>query len=121
MRVYTVYQPPVVEPDDEPILIKEGFAWWALVVPLLWALYHRVWSMALVVLLVGAGLEVGLTVAGVDPLGHFIASAGLSWLFASIANDWRRRALERRGYHMAGVVAAGDRASAELRWFAAAA
>lgn len=120
MRVYTVYQPPMIEESAEPVLIKEGFAWWALFVPLLWALYHRVWSMAVVVLAATAGLEAVLTLIGIDAVGHAIATAGLSWLFAALANDWRRRALARRGYRMAGVVAAPDVAAAELRWFAAA-
>lgn len=119
MRVYTVHQPPMIEDDDEPVLIKEGFAWWALFAPLLWALYHRLWGMAFAVLVATAVLEGVLTLIGVDPVGHAVATVGLSWLFAALGNDWRRRTLERRGYRMAGVVAAPDVAAAEMRWFAA--
>ena len=65
MTVYSVYEPTS---DDEDLatragrvaFVKDGFAWFALIVPALWLLYHRMWIELIVFLAVLAGLQFAL-------------------------------------------------------------
>ncbi len=117
MRVYTVHSPPrFADPDAEPQLVKEGFCWPAAYFTVLWALCHRMWVAAA---LLAASVAIGFAVfslLGLDPLSRIAVAFGFFVFVGFSANDWRRRALARRDYEEAGVVAA-PRAEAALRRF----
>lgn len=106
MRVYTVHVPPFSSREPDPILIKEGFSGPALLFGPLWSLASRLWlvTVALVVVLVALG--VALDALAVDDLVETVVSLAVAILIGAHGNDWRRRALARRGYREAGVVAA---------------
>jgi hypothetical protein len=109
VRVYTAhYRPTVPPPDREVVLVKEGFCWPALFVSPLWALWHRLWIEAVVLIAAPLALEFAFELVGLAPLGVSAAGLGLSAIIACVANDLRRASLERRGYRMAGVVAGSD-------------
>jgi hypothetical protein len=122
VTVYSVYEPPVSETDvvaraDRLAFVKEGFSWVALLVPLVWLLYHRMWIESVVLLLVYVGLQLAF---GGDAQGQALvawASLAISLLFAFEAGDLRTASLERRGYRLAGVVSGRGRADAERAFF----
>ncbi|MBV8400079.1 MAG: DUF2628 domain-containing protein [Acetobacteraceae bacterium] len=106
MRFWTVH----VRPGDEPVLVREGFSWGALIFGWLWLLLHRAWIPA--ILLCASGLIVGtLTTDGIRLvlLGAILAFQGL------FGNDLWRWSLERRGYRLEHVVGARDVQSALAR------
>ena len=117
MRVYTVHlRPGSTLPDRDAVLVKEGFCWPAFFLSFLWALWHRMWALALVLL----ALEIAVNTVG-EALGLAAAAQGVATLGAAlavgfIANDLRRRWLARRGFDDAGVVAAAG-CDAALRRF----
>lgn len=106
MRVYTVHVPPLSRRDHDPVLVKEGFSWPAFLFGPLWAFAHRMWliAVALVVLVLALGLA--LDALGVADVVETVISFAVAVLIGAHGNDWRRRALIRRGYRDAGVVAA---------------
>ena len=122
MTVYSVYESPTEAPDlaeraDRLAFVKEGFSWPALLVPLLWLLYYRMWIEFIVLVLVYIALQV---VFGSDTQGQAMAawaSLGIGVLFAFEANDLRTLSLERRGYRLAGVASGRDRTEAERSFF----
>ena len=122
MTVYSVYEPPVPETDmiaraDRLAFVREGFSWVALLVPLVWLLYHRMWIEFVVLILVYVGLQLAF---GGDAQGQALtawAVLAISVLFAFEANDLRTASLERRGYRLAGVVSGRDRVEAERAFF----
>jgi len=118
-RLYTVHiDPRAAHPEADAIFIRDGFCLAAAVFTVLWALYHRLWFAALMLLALSVGL--GLVVELLEPDPLIDAAVGLG-LFAWIgfeANDWRRAAFARRGRLEAGVVAARDLTEAERRFFA---
>ena len=124
MTVYSVYEPPVPAPDlieraDRLAFVKEGFAWPAFFVPLLWLIYHRMWIEFVVLLLVYIALQLAF---GTDTQGQTLAacaSLAIGILFAFEANDLRTASLERRGYRFAGVASGRDRIDAERSFFTA--
>lgn len=105
-----------LDPDRDLVLVKEGFSWPAFFVPLLFALWHRLWLMASVVgaaLLVLAGLE---HLLAPDPLSATAVSVGFSAVAGLLANDLLRRELDRRGFAFEDVVSGKDRDEALRRF-----
>ena len=122
MTVYSVYEPTSDEQDiaaraGKVAFVKEGFAWFALIVPALWLLYHRMWIELIVFLAVLAGLQFAF---GFDQLGQELFSwtaLALTVLVAFEANDLRGASLQRRGYLFAGIVSGSDQSDAERSFF----
>ncbi|MEM7400235.1 MAG: DUF2628 domain-containing protein [Pseudomonadota bacterium] len=121
MTVYSVYEPgndADVEARAAKIaLVKEGIAWLALIVPILWLIYHRMWLELIAFLAVFLSLPL---IFGSGPTGQQLAgwaSLGLTILFAFEANDLRSWALRRRGFTFAGTTWGRDRVEAETRFF----
>ena len=122
MVTYTVHERNdgsgiLAERADAIAFVKEGFAWAALVFPILWLLYHRMWLVLAGFVVVIAAMQGLLSLAGLidEVLGW--ATVGLSILFAYQANDLRRWSLARRGYRFAGPVNGTSRAACEARFF----
>jgi len=119
MRLYTVQFRPgmgdVTAPDV--VLIKEGFCWPALFVPLLWLLYRlQFWGLAAYLMATGL-LSVLVTLTGMDTLSGLSLSVVLSLMVGAVANDWRRWRLGAKGYELVTVVAASDLSYAEEIYF----
>jgi hypothetical protein len=119
MAIYTVHAPPdgsvSAETAQRMRFVKEGFSFWALVLPAVWLLWHRLWLaflawLAVVVALQIAGRWVGETEAGIVALVFGV------W-FALEAREIERWTLARRGWRLLGVVEGGDRDVAERRFF----
>ena len=105
------------------VAVPEARSPWAFVFGTLWLLWHRMWWAALVFLLIGLILNaVGqFALAGigdeplwwVPPAALLLAVLPRFWL-ALEGNELRRRKLERRGYRLAEIVEAENRADAEV-------
>jgi hypothetical protein len=124
VTAFAVYESPKEAPDlferaNRLAFVKEGFSWPALLVPLLWLIYHRMWIELIVLIAVYLGLQWAF---GTDPQGQTLAawaSLAVGILFAFEANDLRSASLERRGYRLAGVASGRDRTEAERSFFTA--
>ena len=126
MRLYTVQRRPgsasrrnngggAMDPDV--VLIKEGFCWPALFLPLLWLLYRRQFWGLLAYLGLSGTLSALTFGVGMDNVAALLLSLVLSLFVAAQANDWRRWRLGARGYELASVVAAGSLQQAEEIFF----
>ena len=117
MRIYTVHPPPsFADPDAEPLLVKEGFCWPAMFFTVLWAVGHRMWVVAAILFAAGSAIWFAMEALGLLLMSRAAVTLGFLVLVGFHGNDWRRRALARRDYAEAGVVAA-PRAEAALRRF----
>ena len=122
MRSYTVHRRrrtlgnPKAE-ADATIFVREGFAWFALLSPVLWALYHRLWLVLLGFVVVVLGVNLVMTAAGFPEAANTIVSIAFHILFAAEAQDFRRWTLARRGYDVTSVVVAKNQDDAETRYF----
>jgi len=120
MRVYTAHiRVGSAAPDEDAVLVKEGFCWPAFLFTLLWALFHRLWWVLLGLFVVGLALSLALEALALHPLIEGAAMLGYQLIIGYVANDLRRWTLARRGFEQVAVVAAPDRAAAEQRFFAA--
>lgn len=121
MAIYSVWMPPAsgdpLAEAEDAVFLKDGFSLWAFVVPLLWPLFHGLWLVFGLCLIVTIGLEaLALVIGNALPaiIGFF-----LSLLFALEANSLRAWTLGRRGWRDAGIVAGDSRNEAEYRFFTA--
>lgn len=116
MKAFTVHVPPREERAAErAVFIKDGMSWPALFVPVLWLLWHRLWLLLLLYLLLALG------VAGIERLTGGATAVLLGFLgsvlFALEANNLRRWALERRGWRQVGATFGHNPDEAEIRYF----
>ena len=117
MRLYTVHIPVGGRiPGEEPILLKEGFCWPAFFFSFLWALWHRLWLVALLLVLASAALEAVMSQFGANDTLRGAVTLGVAVFVGATANDWRRRGLAKKGYRLTDIVAAGDEDAACRRW-----
>ena len=117
-RIYTVHvRAWAASSDRDAVFLREGFSWGAFFFSVLWALWHRLWFWAVIVLGISAILAVSGELLGIDPVTDGAIGLGFALLIGWHAHDWRRRALERQGYVSAGVVAAPNLLEAERRFF----
>jgi len=122
MSVYTVHAPPPqnagASPDPERFsFVRDGFSPWAFLVAALWMLWHRMWLMLLIYVVVLTGLQLAMRYAGVPTALIIIVSLLLSLIVALEASTLRRLALARRGWNNLGIVSGEDLEDAERRFF----
>ncbi|NBX04077.1 MAG: DUF2628 domain-containing protein [Alphaproteobacteria bacterium] len=118
MKIYTVHiKTDASRSGEKPIFIREGFSFGAFFFTVFWALYHRLWLPA-------AGIMFSLWLIVQLGTHHFISSPSvgvlqlmIQVLVGYLANDWRRRALAKRGYITSDVTAADSLLRAEQRYF----
>ncbi len=117
MRFYSVHvRRHGLDPDRDLVLVKEGFSWPAFFLAFIWALWHRLWLAAAVILAAQAALSVAVVISGADRVSEVALSLGLSAVVGYLANDLRRRKLAKQGFAFAGVVVADDVDSALRRF-----
>ncbi len=118
MHIYTVHVDPVSSADDRgAVLVRESFCWSAALFTVFWALSHRLWGWALVLVAISIGFGAAAAWWGLDPVGQAVVLIGFMIFIGCNANDWRRGGLTRRGYLLAAVVAGRDLTAAEQRFF----
>lgn len=120
MKIYAIFERPggaLDDPGNGVIFVKQGFCWPALLWPLIWSLYHRMWAIAGVYL--GVSLTVGLIgemLGAQHPLALIVALC-FALLVAFEANGIRGLHLLRQGYQQVATVAAEELVQAEQRYF----
>jgi len=97
MRFWTAH----TKPDAEPILVREGFSWGALIFGPFWLAYHRAWTATAIV--AAADILVGVLVP--EPFSIML-ELGLALFVGLIGHDLRRWSIEARGYLLSHVLAA---------------
>lgn len=118
MTTFTVHAPAgeIVDAARAGALVyvPEKTSWVALLVPFLWAPWHRMGWVFLG--WIAATLAIRAVAGFVDPtLAGILSLAFVIW-FALAAADLRRWSLERRGFRLVGVVEARDPIEAEARF-----
>jgi hypothetical protein len=121
MRVWTVHMPPIPATGTAgrrprrraPVLVREGFSWGAFLFGPFWLLLRGLWLAALLWLVAAAAALFLARFGGIPVL------LALQFLLGCHARDLQRRALARRGYEQAHLVAERDEEMALARLLAA--
>jgi len=88
MAVYTVHEPPMKAEQSQPdperfVFVRDGFSFWAFLLPPLWMLWHRLWLMFLGYVIVATALQVALNLIG--------ASAGVMLAVGALLSAFQRK------------------------------
>lgn len=118
LKVYTVHirQKPLKNGDPDIVLVPEGFSVWAFLFQFVWALFHRLWLVAVIMLLISGMMEWAFRFA-VGDVTALACQLGLGILIGAEAQNLRRWTLQRRGYRLDAVVIGETLDEAELRYF----
>jgi len=122
MSVYTVYEPPLRAAEAAPnperfVFVRDGFSFWAFLLAPLWMLWHRLWLVLLIYIVVAVGLDSAAYYAGIDAAGVSLIELCIAVLIGFEASTLRRFTLARRGFENVGVVAGDTIEAAEQRFF----
>jgi Protein of unknown function (DUF2628) len=122
MPIYTVHQPPLraaqTSPDPERfVFVRDGFYFWAFLLTPLWMLWHRLWLVLLIFVVVHVGVESAMSFLGLGAGALFFVLALISLLVGIEASTLRRFTLARRGFRQVGVVGGSNMEIAERRFF----
>ncbi|EKF19007.1 DUF2628 domain-containing protein [Nitratireductor pacificus] len=114
MASYVVMVPKEAGAGDA-VLVRDGFAFLAFIVPFLWFLWHRMWLEA------AAALAAALLLGTLGTVQGWSAASTLMSLCLSLflgleARGLRVAMLRRRGWRQWGVVEADNGADAETRY-----
>jgi hypothetical protein len=121
LSVFTVYEPPLTSGDradraERLIFIKDGFAWTAAFVPVIWLLAKRLWLELLAFIVLAAVLTWGVESAGAPAALGVALLVVVQIVLGFEAGVLQGAALERRGWRLAGTVAGRDRLECERRF-----
>jgi hypothetical protein len=120
MAIYTVHQPPLGAGAAEPyrfVFVRDGFSWSAFLLTPLWMLWHRLWLVLLLYILVSGSLEAGLRVLGAPIFTLVLVGLLISLLVGLEASTLRRFKLARRQWRNIGVVTGDGVEEVERRFF----
>jgi hypothetical protein len=116
MAIFNILEPSDLNPD-KVVLVREGFDAWALLLTVVWALWHRLWVVASLLFAAFVAIAVaedwyhwhwGISLA---------AETGLAMVFGFEASRFRVQSLQRAGYRLTGLIQASSAAAAELQYF----
>lgn len=118
MRVYTAHMRRSADARANDLrLIKEGFSWPAFLFTVLWAVWCRLWGVAVALVLLEIVLALGLAWLDSGPITETIAMVAVSLLLGLYGNDLKRWYARRQGYLPVAVVTAPDADAATQRLF----
>lgn len=118
MRIYTVHlRRQGLDPDRDVVFVEEGFSWPAFLFTALWALWCRLWWVALALVAGEAALNALLVMLGPDPLSHAGIMVGFAAIVGMVGNDLKRWTLRRQGFDHAAVIAAATLDDAQRRFY----
>ena len=116
--IFTVHEnPDAADICDRVVLVREGFSFFAFLFTVLWSLYHRLWLLSLVYVVLAAAFYQAIHSLVLQEPVQAILQLGLQCWFGLTARDWQRDALARRGYVETAVVLAENEAFAEQRLY----
>ncbi len=116
MTAYVVMESDFGEPGSRTEFVRDKFAVIALIVPVIWLAWHRLWIEALLALAAAVAIAAFGTISGMGMVAPLLST--LVSIFVAIEGPQLRiAALERRGFRQAATVEADSAADAELRYF----
>lgn len=117
-QIYTVHiDPSKANPVEKAVFIREGFNLFALIFGVFWALYHRMWLIALVLTVVVVSFGLAEEAKLLDKVSLTILQVSFNIFIGFQGNDLRRWWLSKRGYIMSDVVVSDNELRAQQRYF----
>ena len=118
LKIYTAHlKPEHPAPYETAMFVQEGFNWMAFAFGGMWALFSRLWLLALVFMLVNIALA---TLVEMEVVSYGVSAAyqlAFQLWVGFNANDWLRAKLKKQGYITDALITGADKLAAEQRFF----
>ena len=112
MTTYSIYAKPDDKTAEDAIFVSDGFSWGAFAFTWVWALWNRMWIVAVIV------ISVLLIASLLPPVPQILLSLVVSILMGLHANDLLGWSLARRGYSEIALGNGNSLEEAELQFYA---
>jgi len=112
MTTYSIYARPDDRGAANAIFLPDGFSWKAFVFTWVWALWNRMWIVALLV------LSVMLIASALPTVPQFLLSLAVNLVMGLHGNDLLGWSLTRRKYAEIALSNGASLEEAELRYYA---
>lgn len=112
MTTYSIYAKPDDRAAAEAIFLPDRFSWGAFVFTWVWALWNRMWIVAVLV------LSLMLIASALPTVPQFLLALGVSIVMGLHGNDLLGWSLTRRGHAEIALSNGGSLEEAELRFYA---
>ena len=121
-KAYTIHErpdPPADRDDraEELKFVREGFSFFAFLLPPIWMLVNRLWMVLFLYALVAGAAHGLITLLEVPEHWRYYLTLGLNLLIGFEADVLRRWTLDRRGWRMVGAVSGANFDECERRFF----
>ncbi|MBT3306894.1 MAG: DUF2628 domain-containing protein [Alphaproteobacteria bacterium] len=117
MKLYAVHlRRHGLDPDRDVVLVKEGFSWPAFFLSFVWALWHRMWAVAIGFLAAQGAVFLAVFWLHPDPATQTVLVLGLAVLLGWIANDLRQQNLINQGFALTAVASGNNTEAAYHRF-----
>jgi len=122
MPTYTVHEPPPrkkesVASPERFVFVRDGFHFWAFLLPPLWFLLKRLWLALIVYVVASVALDFAMSRAHVPATWRVVVELMLGIVIGLEAASIQRWTLARRKWKTLGFVVAEDAELAERRFF----
>jgi hypothetical protein len=112
MTTYSIYAKPNDKTAADAIFVSDGFSWGAFVFTWAWALWHRMWIVAVIL------ISMLLITSLLPPAAQILSFLAVSILMGLHANDLLGWSLARRGYSEIALGNGNSLEEAELSFYA---
>jgi hypothetical protein len=117
-KIFNVYEKPEsAEPTDRVFLLREGFSFWAFTFNALWLLVNRMWLVFAGYTAVSIALALLAQMLHLSEVSSMLLQIWLQLMLGYHARDLEAYGLRRKGYRLAGVLAAESEMMAERRYY----
>ena len=117
MKIYLVHiSSKRNELKQLPIILRDGFSFPAFLFTAVWAVWHKLWTLAVIIIsiwIAGGGF---LYYFGADDFVYLFVFSGFALMLGYLANEFLSKALCRNGFQLVGLVAAENLEFAFRRW-----
>jgi hypothetical protein len=117
MREWTILVREKPSGDPNLVAVPSRFSWGAFLFQALWALYHKAWLTALVLLIVGMLVPLAGEVVGLAPGSMVVLQIALAVIMALGANEIRIGELHLRRFRTIAILKAHNLDEAEIGGF----
>lgn len=109
MNIYSVYTDSKKK-NNELILIRQSFSFIAGFFSFFWALYHKMWSLATIIIVTGIYLKHNTYII-------FYLNLIITFIFTFLASDIREYYAIHNGYSLSDIILAQSQEEAEIKYF----
>lgn len=118
LKIYTVHQKQSYDYEGGDVtFVPEGFCVMAFLFTSIWALYHRLWLAAFLLLAANVGIVAVASVVELNDIGAGILQLALQIWFGFAARDMLRARLKRDGFSTTAIVTGESQIHAERRFY----